>query len=121
MGIYGDPRNPDVDPIEKARRTLEYQTASYGSLHGWAAAETTAVVENAESLVCMSQRVQEQCERIGLAFFDTGSDFAADMAKMAADSITQKWWDVCMPCQDPLPNKAEGEWWADMEEVFHAD
>ena len=50
-----------------------------------------------------------------------GSDFAADMAKMAADPMTQKWWDVCMPCQEPLPDKAEGEWWADMEEVFHCD
>jgi L-rhamnose mutarotase len=43
------------------------------------------------------------------------------MAKMAADPMTQKWWDVCMPCQEPLPDKAEGEWWADMEEVFHID
>ena len=51
----------------------------------------------------------------------TGSDFAADMAKMAADPMTQKWWDVCMPCQEPLPDKAQGEWWADMEEVFHCD
>ena len=51
----------------------------------------------------------------------TGSDFDADMAKMAADPMTQKWWDVCMPCQEPLPDKAEGEWWADMEEVFHCD
>ena len=51
----------------------------------------------------------------------TGDDFTADMAKMAADPMTQKWWDVCMPCQEPLPDKAEGEWWADMEEVFHVD
>jgi L-rhamnose mutarotase len=50
-----------------------------------------------------------------------GSDFAADMAKMAADPMTQKWWDVCEPCQEPLPDKAQGEWWADMEEVFHCD
>ena len=51
----------------------------------------------------------------------TGSDFAADMAKMAADPMTQKWWNVCKPCQAPLPDKAETEWWADMEEVFHCD
>jgi len=51
----------------------------------------------------------------------SGSDFDADMAMMAADPMTQKWWDVCMPCQEPLPDKAEGEWWADMEEVFHID
>jgi L-rhamnose mutarotase len=50
-----------------------------------------------------------------------GSDFAADMAKMAADPMTQKWWQFCMPCQMPLPDRAEGEWWANMEEVFHCD
>ena len=51
----------------------------------------------------------------------SGSDFAADMAKMAADPITQKWWSQCIPCQEPLPDRAAGEWWADAEEVFHHD
>ncbi|MHC4061468.1 MAG: L-rhamnose mutarotase [Planctomycetota bacterium] len=50
-----------------------------------------------------------------------GTDFEADMAKMAADPTTQKWWDVCKPCQVPLETRAPGEWWADMEEVFHMD
>jgi L-rhamnose mutarotase len=50
-----------------------------------------------------------------------GQDFAADMAKMAADPTTQKWWEVCIPCQKPLETRAQGEWWADMEEVFHFD
>ena len=50
-----------------------------------------------------------------------GEDYEADMAKMAADPETQRWWDVCMPCQRPLDTRAEGEWWADMEEVFHVD
>jgi L-rhamnose mutarotase len=50
-----------------------------------------------------------------------GSDFEADMAKMAADETTQRWWAVCMPCQKPLENRAAGEWWASMDEVFHQD
>jgi L-rhamnose mutarotase len=50
-----------------------------------------------------------------------GTDFKADMAKMTADPTTQKWWDVCKPCQAPLETRAPGEWWADMEEVFHTD
>ena len=48
-----------------------------------------------------------------------GTDFAADMAKMAADPTTQKWWSVCKPCQQPLANRATNEWWSGMEEVFH--
>lgn len=51
----------------------------------------------------------------------TGKDFAADMAKMAADPTTQKWWALCEPCQKPLPTRAKGEWWAQMEELFHCD
>ena len=51
----------------------------------------------------------------------TGNDFNADMDKMATDSLTQQWWDVCKPCQEPLPTRDEGEWWADMEEIFHHD
>jgi L-rhamnose mutarotase len=50
-----------------------------------------------------------------------GADFAADMALMAADPTTQKWWSCCMPCQQPLSDRAAGEWWAGMEEVFHQD
>jgi len=50
-----------------------------------------------------------------------GADFEGDMAKMAADPTTQRWWALCQPCQAPLPDRNEGEWWAAMEEVFHCD
>ena len=50
-----------------------------------------------------------------------GDDFDGDMQAMADDPKTQEWWDVCKPCHTPLPDRAEGEWWADMEEVFHCD
>lgn len=50
-----------------------------------------------------------------------GTDFAADSAAIAADPVTQEWWHLCGPCQVPLDSRAEGEWWAMMEEVFHTD
>lgn len=50
-----------------------------------------------------------------------GSDYEADMAKMAADPKTQEWWALMKPLQEPLPTRREGEWWAEMEEVFHYD
>lgn len=50
-----------------------------------------------------------------------GSDFEADAEKMAADPTTQEWWAVCMPCQEPLETRKDGEWWAMMDEVFHHD
>jgi L-rhamnose mutarotase len=51
----------------------------------------------------------------------TGSDFNADMAAMAKDETTQRWWALCKPCQKPLEGRAPDEWWAGMEEVFHYD
>ena len=50
-----------------------------------------------------------------------GDDFKADMAKMAADSLTREWWKLTDPCQVPLDTREEGEWWASMEEVYHLD
>lgn len=50
-----------------------------------------------------------------------GTDHSADMARMAADPATQAWWALCMPCQAPLATRRDGEWWAEMPEIFHAD
>lgn len=50
-----------------------------------------------------------------------GTDYEADMQKMAADPTTQQWWELCNPCQQPFETRAPGEWWAGMEEVFHTN
>jgi L-rhamnose mutarotase len=56
------------------------------------------------------------------AYFEyTGNDFAADMAKMAADRKTQEWWAIMEPMQVPDPKRNKGDWWTNMEEVFHVD
>lgn len=56
------------------------------------------------------------------AYFEyVGNNFNADMEKMAADPKTREWWDIMKPMQDPLSTRSEGEWWAEMEEVFHLD
>jgi L-rhamnose mutarotase len=40
------------------------------------------------------------------------------MERMKADPVMRRWWDLMEPMQEPLPTRAEGEWWARMEEVF---
>jgi L-rhamnose mutarotase len=56
------------------------------------------------------------------AYFEyVGQDYEADMAKMADDPETQRWWAWMMPLQEPLADRAEGEWWTSLEEVFHTD
>lgn len=56
------------------------------------------------------------------AYFEyVGDDWARDSAAIAADEATQRWWRLTEPCQAPLDDRAPGEWWAAMEEVFHVD
>ena len=56
------------------------------------------------------------------AYFEYhGTDFAADMQKMADDPTTQQWWAICEPMQQELEGRAPGEHWANMPEVFHLD
>ncbi|MHB1034402.1 MAG: L-rhamnose mutarotase [Pirellulales bacterium] len=50
----------------------------------------------------------------------TGDDFDADMAKMAADPETQRWWKETDPCQIPLPDAAaKKKIWSDATELYH--
>jgi L-rhamnose mutarotase len=61
-------------------------------------------------------------ENLMFSYFEYhGSDFAKDMARMAADPGTQAWWKLCGPCQQALPTRTTGEWWASMTEVFHCN
>ncbi len=57
------------------------------------------------------------------AYFEyIGDDFDGDMAKMAADPMTQEWWAICSPMQTPVAEaQAAGEKWHNIEEVFHTD
>jgi L-rhamnose mutarotase len=68
------------------------------------------------------ERTMDDGQLLLFSYFEyDGDDFAADMAKMADDATTQRWWALCKPCQKPLENRAAGEWWAGMTEVFHCD
>lgn len=52
----------------------------------------------------------------------TGSDFEADMKKMAADPETRRWWKETDPCQLPLPDAAaKGSIWGDTKEVYYLE
>lgn len=50
-----------------------------------------------------------------------GKDHAADMARIAADPTTQRWWQLTDPCQEQVPGAKPGEWWTAIPEVFHHD
>ncbi|WP_460639247.1 L-rhamnose mutarotase [Larkinella harenae] len=51
-----------------------------------------------------------------------GNNHQEDMKRIAADSVTLRWWRETAPCQVPLPEAAvQQKIWAEMEEVFHTD
>ena len=50
-----------------------------------------------------------------------GEDLDADLAAMAADPATQRWWALCEPLQRPVAERGPGQWWHSLDEVFHVD
>jgi L-rhamnose mutarotase len=48
-------------------------------------------------------------------------EFEARMETLANAPRMQEWWAITKAMQIPLETRAEGEWWANMEEVFHQD
>jgi L-rhamnose mutarotase len=56
------------------------------------------------------------------AYFEyVGDDYAADVARMAADPVVQEWWKLTDAMQEPLPDRQPGSWWKTIPEVFHTD
>lgn len=51
----------------------------------------------------------------------SGDALEADLAAMAADPATRAWWQVTEPLQEPVAERASGEWWHEIPEVFHLD
>jgi len=50
-----------------------------------------------------------------------GRDFEGDMKRLAANPDVKRWWTFTDPCQEPIPDRKPGQWWASMEEVCHQD
>jgi L-rhamnose mutarotase len=51
----------------------------------------------------------------------SGEDYESDMAELAQDEATLRWWELTDPCQQPLETAEDGQWWAPAVEVFHLD
>lgn len=56
------------------------------------------------------------------AYFEyVGNDYINDMNCMADDAETQRWWATVKPLMEPIESRSYGEFWADMQEIFHVD
>ena len=54
-----------------------------------------------------------------------GTDYEADMAAIAEDPKTREWWQLTDALQQPAEGHSsgsiEGDWWKNMEILFHTD
>lgn len=50
-----------------------------------------------------------------------GEDYDADMARMAADPVTQDWWSRTRPCFARLRPDSPEAFYSDMRRIFHFD
>jgi L-rhamnose mutarotase len=99
------------------------QLAEYKRLHAavWPAVLATIERANIRNFSIYLRKLPDGKHYLFSYFEYVGADYAGDMAAVAADPDTQRWWAITEPCQEPLGDRADGEWWASAEEVFHTD
>ena len=49
------------------------------------------------------------------------AEYAERMRQLAQAPRMREWWDLMEPMQIPRTDRANGEWWTNMHEVFHLD
>jgi len=91
---------------------------AYERLH---AATWPGVIERIHACNVRNYSIFRHDDRLFAYFEYVGDDFAADMAAMAADPETQRWWAQTDAMQEPLPDREPGTWWKTLTEIFHTD
>ena len=99
------------------------KVARYKELHAAAWPEVLAIIKrsNIQNYSIYLRTLADGRPYLFSYFEYAGENFPADMARMIDDSITQSWLAECVPCLELLPDRAPGEVWSPMEEVFHLD
>ena len=94
--------------------------ARYRELHAKPWPSVIAKIEECHIRNFSIHRTEIEGRPYLFAYFEyVGDDFDADMARMAADPETQRWWTETDPCQRPLPEALKkGKIWTMAEEVF---
>jgi len=85
----------------------------YDTLH---AAVWDAVLKTIKECNLQNYSIYREGELLFAYFEYSGNDYEADMAKMAADPITQEWWTHTHPC---FVEEKKNEFYKDMKELFH--
>ena len=87
----------------------------YDRLH---AAVWDSVLKTIKECNLQNYSIYRKGQKLFAYFEYTGTDYDADMDKMAADSNTQHWWTHTKPC---FVQEKPDEFYIDMKEIFHID
>ena len=104
-------------------RLFPEKIATYKKLHHavWPDVQRLIHAANIRNYTTYLRRLADGSHYLFSYFEYVGRNFDGDMSRMADHPVTQEWWAICEPCHDPLPDRATGEWWAGMQEIFHLD
>lgn len=96
-------------------RLKQDKVGEYESLH---AAVWPEVLSTITACGLRNYSIYRQGELVFAYFEYIGLDFEGDMRRMAADPVTQEWWKLTKPC---FSGHAIGEYYLDMQEIFHCE
>lgn len=126
--VYGA-TNPDPRAAENAEGTQRFGSviglkpemeALYRELHANAWDAVLARLASSHIQNYSIYITELEGKKYLFSYFEyTGVNFEQDMAEVAADPATQRWWQETDPCQNPLPGREAGANWRDMESVFY--
>lgn len=91
---------------------------AYEALHARPRASVNAAIKRAN---IRNYSIYRHGELLFAYFEYVGTDFAGDMAGMAADPEVVAWWAVTDALQEPYPERPAGDWWLNLAEIFHTD
>jgi len=97
--------------------------ARYEELHAAAWPDVLAIIKRShiQNYSIYLRKLADGRHYLFSYFEYAGDDFAGDMARIAAEPATQRWWAECIPCLELLPDRAPDEIWSPLKVVFHLD
>jgi L-rhamnose mutarotase len=118
--LYGKSSNTQVQRVAMVIGVKTDQLSAYEALH---AASNPGVRDlltkyNMHNFTIYVHQLDDGKYYLFGYYEYTGSDYQADMAKLAAEPRNQKWLSVTAPMQAPLAGEKA---WAMMKEVYHND
>lgn len=119
-GLYGKTTNPHVQRVGMVIGVKPDQISAYEALH---AASNPGVRDllnkyNMHNFSIYIHQLDDGRYYLFGYYEYTGTDYKADMEKLAAEPRNQKWLSMTAPMQLPLKGEQA---WAMMKEVYHND